>query len=1210
MIGMQAQERTTQQAPVAIVGIACRLPGAADPGAFWDLVREGRDAVREIPPDRWRTAGIFDADPLRPGGIAGRHAGLLKQVDGFDWRAFRISPREARYMDPQHRLLLEVAWEAFEDAGLPFEQVAGSRVGVFAGISWNDYLRLQTRDWARLDGYSAPGGLLAFAANRLSYQFDLRGPSLAIDASCASSLTAVHYACHSLRLGESSLALVAGVCLMLSPDSSILMSRTGLLSRQGQCRHLDKDADGFVRGEGAGAVVLKLLSQVTPEDRVYAVIRGSALSHNGRNEWIVSPSVAGQEAAIRSALRESGVDPADVDYLELNGTSSLKGDAVEVEAAGRVVGRASRRERPCELGTVKVNIGNLDAASGIASLLKVALALFHRELPPNLHLQKLNPEIPLEELGFAVRSQAAPWPEASRPRLAGINSISFGGVNVHLLIEEASLPERAPGGSQAFLLPLSAHSAESLSAQAAQMALLLRGDAPPALADLCYTASVRRSHHAHRLAVVGSSAAEIAAALEAWCRHAAPSSGAAGASSEAPSPTPMSFPSGRPDAPGIDPLPPERRSQLEMLEGLAAHYVSGGDVRWEPLNPPGARCISLPPYAWQRERLWLEWLNVERISTPPESPSFARPEERASESGSELIPKDLGAEQGDDPGVPSREALTALGEQERKAWLDRWLESLVQEALGHPEARLAPGVSLLELGLDSMMAIELVHRIQATLQVDLTAVDVLKAPMIDRLAALLLERLFQDDAPVSSIASHFPNHDEANCSAQGDEDLPLSFSQQNLWFAMPEGVGGPAWNLFYGFRLIGALDHTALKHTLELLEQRHASLRASFPLIDGRPRQRIARGRRIHLELLNFEALPAGDQDDEVTWLAEEECRRVFDLERGPVWRAKLIRLSEGEHLLFLSFHHLILDLWSFGVLLRELSLVYSAMRRGRASPLPTPLASYQDFVHWEQALLDDPRCEVERYWTRQLDGCPGGLLLADAGAQGSGTPQSEGAYRYFGFSRPLSEALQGFCQREGVTLNVTLLTAFAALLHVLTGQEDLPVITFTSRRSLNLFEGVVGFLTNALVVRIDLSGDPTVQTMIERVRATLLEAFANDGAPLGLQVRKLLEDQGGRSLPLVSQCYFLFQPFPWPSLELEGLETKLIDITHLDNGAARADLEWVLWQHPEGIRGFLTYRRAAFDAAKVVSMGEQFQCLVARFLEGPEQRLSSLAVP
>jgi acyl transferase domain-containing protein/acyl carrier protein len=510
--------------PIAIVGIGCRFPGASGPERFFENLCAGEDAVREVPADRWDVERLFDPDGSAPGRMNSRHGGFLRDVDQFDWKALRIPPREASFLDPQQRLLLEVAWEAFEDAGLPLEWVAGSRTGVFLGLMWNDFLRRLSAHLESLNGYALTGNMFAFAPNRISFFFDLKGPSMAVDAACASSLACLQAACLSLWADECDMALVGGASLMLHPDAAIMLSKAGVLSPQGACRALDASADGFVRGEGAGVVVLKPRSKVNAADRVYAYVRGVAVRHNGRNEWIMAANAAGQSRTLREAYRRAGVDPSQVDYVELHGTGLLKGDALEVGVLGEVLGRCPGRRHPCRVGSVKTNIGHLEAAAGIAGLIKVALALHHGQIPPTRNLLRVNPAIDFENLGLRPQLTLGPWPERQGPAVAGVSAISMSGVNAHAVLEAVpnAPPERAAGGREApspYVLPISARTAGALRRQAQAVAEALRaenGAGAGALSDVCFTAAVRRSHHEFRTAVVGETRAQLAAALSRW----------------------------------------------------------------------------------------------------------------------------------------------------------------------------------------------------------------------------------------------------------------------------------------------------------------------------------------------------------------------------------------------------------------------------------------------------------------------------------------------------------------------------------------------------------------------------------------------------------------------------------------------------------------------------------------------------------------------
>jgi acyl transferase domain-containing protein len=502
---LDALERA-QSEPIAIVGMACRFPGGAnDPASYWRLLCDGVDAIGPIPPDRWNADDFYDPDPAAPGKMCTRSGGFIERIDEFDNHFFGISDREAARIDPQHRILLELGWEALEDAGQPPSKLRGANVGVFMGIALSDYGMMLSSDVAATDAHSATGTSLCLAANRLSFTFGFQGPSLSLDTACSSSLVAVHLACQHIRHGECEAALAGGVSLLLSPISSINLTKAGFCSPDGRVRAFDAAASGYVRSEGAGLVVLKPLSAaLAGGDRIYAVIRGSAVNQNGTSNGLTAPSRAGQEQVLREAYARAKVSPGMVQFVEAQGTGTPLGDAIEISALGSVLGEGRAPENRCAIGAVKTNLGHLEASSGMASLMKAALSLTHRQIPPNLHFQTPNPDIPFATLPLRIPRKLEPWPDSPQPRLAGVSAFGFGGSNSHVVLEEAPAVAGAvlAGGPQ--LLPLSARTDKALEALAERYGEFLC-DHPPAWADVCFTAAARRDHHDCRLAVLADS---------------------------------------------------------------------------------------------------------------------------------------------------------------------------------------------------------------------------------------------------------------------------------------------------------------------------------------------------------------------------------------------------------------------------------------------------------------------------------------------------------------------------------------------------------------------------------------------------------------------------------------------------------------------------------------------------------------------------------
>jgi myxalamid-type polyketide synthase MxaC len=515
--------REAQREPIAILGFGCRFPGGADsPESYWRLLRDGVDAVTEVPPERWDVDAWYDPDPDAPGKMYSRWGAFLPGVELFDPELFGISPREAAGMDPQQRLLLEVAWEAFERSGLAPDRLQGSQTGVFLGLMNSDWARLTAEaadDPAVLASHAGTGAAASVAAGRLAYVFGLAGPTLVVDTACSSSLVALHLACQSLRSGECRLALAGGVNLILSPTTTVLECRARMLAGDGRCKTFDAAADGFVRGEGCGLVALKRLSLALADgDPVLALVRGSAVNQDGRSSGLTAPHGPSQEAVVRAALAFGGIDPAAVGYVEAHGTGTALGDPIEVAALRAVFGGRPAGQ-PLALGSVKTNFGHLEAAAGIAGLLKAVLALQHGEIPPHLHLRRLNPHISLDGL-VVPAGRPLPWPLPGR-RVAGVSSFGFSGTNAHVLLEQApardgtavAAPVVVPPAVGRHLLVLSARDEQALDELAGRYRQRLAGISPAQLGELCHTAAAGRGQLRCRLAVVGSTPQELAVAL-------------------------------------------------------------------------------------------------------------------------------------------------------------------------------------------------------------------------------------------------------------------------------------------------------------------------------------------------------------------------------------------------------------------------------------------------------------------------------------------------------------------------------------------------------------------------------------------------------------------------------------------------------------------------------------------------------------------------
>lgn len=566
---------------VAVIGMACRLPGASGTDELWELLRDGVDVTSETPPERYDVDALYSPQP-KPGMIGSRRAGYVDGVAEFDAEFFEMSSTEAVELDPQQRLLLMTAWDALEDAGQRPDGLAGSRTGVFVGNARADYLEMQFRQGLEAVTASQFNNFRSLLPARLSYVFDFRGPSIVVDTACSSSLVAVHSAVQSLRARESPLALAAGVSLKLRPDEGVMMTQAGSLAADGRSKFGDASADGHAPSDGVGVVVLKLLADALADgDRIRAVIQGSAVSNDGRtSDSLLNPSLTGQIEALRWAYEDAGVTPADVDYVEAHGVGSPTLDPLELSALGEVLGEGRPSDRPLLVGSIKTNIGHAEAAGGMAGLIKAVLCMEHGQIPPSLHLNTPHPRIAWDELPLEIPGKLYDLPDRDRPAIAGISGQGSSSLNAHVVIRQGDTrPADDPVAESGtpYVLMLSARTPAALEALARSYTDYLGPDGQGAtfcLRDICYSAATRRQHHERRLAVIGSSHQELAAAL-----GGAGGTPASGATPAAPAPAPAAA-------------------------AAADRYCRGETVAWDEVFGEHGRFVPLPGYRWQTKRYW------------------------------------------------------------------------------------------------------------------------------------------------------------------------------------------------------------------------------------------------------------------------------------------------------------------------------------------------------------------------------------------------------------------------------------------------------------------------------------------------------------------------------------------------------------------------------------------------------------------------------
>jgi acyl transferase domain-containing protein/NADPH:quinone reductase-like Zn-dependent oxidoreductase/surfactin synthase thioesterase subunit/NAD(P)-dependent dehydrogenase (short-subunit alcohol dehydrogenase family)/ubiquinone/menaquinone biosynthesis C-methylase UbiE len=507
--------------PTVIVGMSCRLPKADNMEEFWSNLKEGVDCISRVPDDRWNADAFYDVDQDKPGKMPTDQGGFINNVEQFDALFFSISGREAEVMDPQQRIMLEVTYEALEDAGITMDHIKGTHTGVFMGSCFSDYHKIQCTDIEKIRPYVQTGSAQSVLANRISYVFDLKGPSFSVDTACSSSLVALHLADQSLKSGDCTAAIVGGCSVNLLPEMFVAFAKLHMLSPDGRCKSFDADGNGYVRSEGVVALVLKSMSQaIKDNDPIYAVLRGTGINQDGHTPGLTFPGQQAQEELLSQVYTKAGLSASDIHYIEAHGTGTRVGDPVEVKAIGNILGKTRQeQDDPLYIGSVKSNLGHTEGASGLVGILKVVLAIEHDQLPANLHFKTPNPDIPFEDLRLSVVSQPRPWLAGPKLRRAGVNSFGFGGTNAHAVIEEYPQQKQRPQttnnqeeeGTAALCYPfvLSAHTKKAVEELSSKLQEQLKKDNSISLKDLSYTLTTRRTHHAHRITAVASSVKEL-----------------------------------------------------------------------------------------------------------------------------------------------------------------------------------------------------------------------------------------------------------------------------------------------------------------------------------------------------------------------------------------------------------------------------------------------------------------------------------------------------------------------------------------------------------------------------------------------------------------------------------------------------------------------------------------------------------------------------
>ncbi|WKB55884.1 thioester reductase domain-containing protein [Eleftheria terrae] len=1124
---------------VAVVGLSGRFAQCGDLQAFWELLRAGRHGITEVPAERWDWRPHFDAEKGRPGKTYSRWGGFLPRIDTFDAPFFRIPPREAEAMDPQARLFLEEAWAAIEDAGhTPASLSPRRRVGVFVGV---------------MNGYYPSGAQFWSVANRVSYLLDFQGPSLAVDTACSSSLTALHLALESLAAGSCDCAIAGGVNLVVSPRHTIGLASLTMLSAGDRCRAFGDGADGFVDGEGVGAVVLKPLARALADgDAIYGVIKGSMINAGGRTHGYTVPNPQAQQAVVSEALARAGLPARAVSYLEAHGTGTALGDPIEVAGLTRAFREGTADTGFCALGSVKSNIGHCESAAGMAGLAKVLLQMQHGELVPTLHAEPPNTDIDFTGSPFVLQQRLQPWlgaarPEGGRwPRIAGLSSFGAGGANAHVVIEEFVDPpaELAADAGQPALVVLSAATEEALAGRAAQLLAALQAGrvAPHRLADLAYTLQVGREPMARRAACLAATLPALADQLQrfvdgdrsAW--HQGQAGGLAELESDA----------------ELRAAVIERCLAGGKHDKLLALWCQGLSVDWSRLHQGRRRQrLHLPSYPFAKLSYWL----ADDAAVPGRAASPA-------------------------PALPASPAVPGAAADGPAALL----QTLVADLLGYPTVAMEQ--SFLALGGDSIRAARLQRRLQEALAIEVPMSRLLEAPSLAALAEWLED----------GRARTAPAADAAMSAPAGREGL-LSTQQQQFHFLDRMSPGNPAFNLPGALRVHGPLDLGRVERAYQAMVEAHDVLRTRFVVRDGQARAEVLPLSSAAVERIDLAPLLPRRQAARLAECLAAAGRQPFDLEQGGLSRLTVVSLGDEDHVLLLNLHHIVGDAGSVAQLLK-------ALAEAGLSPTPVPVRrparQYADWAADEQRELPAVLARELPYWRERLQDLPGPLPLPTDRARPP-LPSYRGHSVPLALPAPLLQRLDDYCKARNLSSFVVLLAAFKVMLRCLSGCGDVVVGSPYANRAGEDTREMVGCLAYALVLRTRLGSGGDFDQAVAQVRETVYGAFDHLGVPFPRLVEALQPRRHGHANPLYQVMFNLIPMPPLPA----GVSQVEVDTGHADY-----DLFLRIYHGQGRAEGVLQYSADLFDAGTAEEIATFYGELLHLLLEHPTLPLDSLAAP
>lgn len=1174
LIKMLNTSETNSMKDIAIIGMSINMPMAQTLNDYWNNIRSGKRCIIKFPNNR-----KMDTDQyLTWSGMSKNkqkyiQGAFLNDIDKFDYEFFKLSPNEARLMDPGQRLFLETAWRAIEDAGYGIDKLSGSKTGIYVGYSTDleyNYFRMVSEVEPSFTSMAMLGNIPSFIPRRLAYILNLKGPSMVVDTACSSSMVAVHLACKGISNGECDMAIAGGIRINLFPLQNKV--RIGIESPSFETRTFDNSADGTAMGEGIVGLLLKPLDKALDDrDSIYAVIKGSAVNQDGVTGGITAPNVDSQTQVIVDAWKASKINPETISYIEVHGTGTKLGDSIEIEGINNAFEKFTNRKQFCAVSTLKTNMGHLYEASGIAGMVKAILSLKHKELPPLLNFTTPNYDINFEETAIYINDRLREWEVEDYPRRCGVSSFAISGTNCHLILEEApQLPKKVICRESKYkVITLSAKKKEILKRLIVDYLKFLNMDESMDLDNICFTANTGRMHFDYRISLIIRNIDELKCKLNKLykdksleCTESDLSKGYFATDNVVNltinEKRQMNFEANR----KLKEYILGGKQEFDILSEVCKLYVKGANVDWNILyNNELHNRVNLPGYPFEDKRCWIKLdLNRERAGiTKTNNKVDVR----------NVLPCHSNKEQiiisGDD---------FNLKLQIKKIW---------EEILGFEGINV--NEDFYNLGGNSIIAMKILNVIHERLKINIKVSELLQHRTISDLALFLSEDFHKDNG--KNVIPYSPIEKVSN-----SDYYPVSSAQKRMLVIDHLQNSGIAYNICTYLEIHGMIDIDRLSNAFKEIISRHEILRTSFDFVDGIPIQRVSK--RLSIDIQCYTA-----KEHEFTKLMNRFIR-PFDLKKLPLFRVGIIKISEDKHFLILDIHHIIFDGTSLGILMSELFSLYNG------DNLPELKIQYKDFAAWQNNILQQPLLKKqESYWLKVFSGQIPLLNLPTDNPRPSNRSFKGDCYR-FELENTLVEALKQFTVQTKTTLYMVSLATYNCLLWKLTGQEDIVVGTPTSGRIHKDLENLLGIFINTLAIRSKIEGNKKFIDFLKEVRKNVLLALEHQD----YQFENLIENidiQRDLSRNPLFDTMFILQD---NSYIKEFNTDELTIIPHVfHNHSSVYDITFQAFEKDSDISFMIEYDCDLFERDTIEKFSKYFMNILKEVMRNPNVKIEDIEV-